>query len=256
MPPGRDGVRAGAQDRRLRRARAGAGRSASLRQRASGREASVPRSEQGGSTSTRSNRPVLRLRRRRAVRTVTHGRRPSGVRCGAARRRGPGGARRRRPRPCPPSAPRGGSSCRRARRTGRARARPGAGRACRATVIAARDCGMKRPASQSGESKASNGAVEHAGPRAGPARDASGPAAGRERRPRRRAACWRAARPRRARCRRPCSARAASGPSASNHSAAIHSGWEWRSAASAGVASRQRRDAPPRPRARRGAGRR
>ena len=33
------------------------------------------------------------------------------------------------------------------------------------------------------------------------------------------------------------SARAASGPSASNHSSAIHSGCEWRSAASAGVAS-------------------
>ena len=38
---------------------------------------------------------------------------------------------------------------------------PGRGASSRATVIAARDCGMKRPSCQSGESNASNGAVEH-----------------------------------------------------------------------------------------------
>ena len=57
-----------------------------------------------------------------------------------------------------PSAPRGGSSCRPAPRTGRARARPARGASACETAIAARDCGMKRPSTHSGEPKASNGA--------------------------------------------------------------------------------------------------
>ena len=61
------------------------------------------------------------------------------------------------PARCPASARPGAWSCRRARRTGRARARRAAGRAAAPTVIAARDCGMKRPSSHSGESNASNG---------------------------------------------------------------------------------------------------
>ena len=100
-------------------------------------------------------------RRRRAVRTSTL---VAPMRCGGARaapRRGRRAARRRRSRPRRPSARRGGWSCRRARRTGRARARPAAGRAARATAIAARDCGMSRPvAPTAGEPNASNGRVE------------------------------------------------------------------------------------------------
>ena len=63
-------------------------------------------------------------------------------RLGAARR----ASRRRRSRPRCPSARRGGWSCRRARRTGRARARRAAGASARETAIAARDCGISSAA--------------------------------------------------------------------------------------------------------------
>ena len=56
-----------------------------------------------------------------------------------------------------PSAPRGASSCRPARRTGRARARRAAASSAWATSIDARDCGISSPARHCGEPCASNG---------------------------------------------------------------------------------------------------
>ena len=175
------------------------------------------------------SRGVARCGRRRSSR-------PCAARCGAARRRGRRGARRRRSRPRRPSAPRGAWSCRRGRRTGRARARRAAGASARETAIAARDCGISRPCSHSGEAKVSNGRVEDqrlgqlgdrvraAGARPAPRRSIrsvlarsdglGGLVVGGHQR-----------------------ARAVSAPSASHHSRAIHSGCECLSAACSGVAS-------------------
>ena len=118
----------------------------------------MPRSLQGGSTRTRSKRRLGRARSR-----PRSGRRRSSRPCARAvraQRVGAAGvaARRRRSRPRRPSARRGGWSCRRARRTGRARARPGAGASARATAIAARDCGISRPCSHSGARRRRTGA--------------------------------------------------------------------------------------------------
>ena len=126
----------------------------------------------------------------------------------------------------------------RARRTGRARARPAAAPSSRATAIAARDWGMKQPRCPLGRREGVERAVEHeplgqARRRVGRDRQPRAPA----RRGVGRAACWRAAPPRRARCRPPSARARPSAPSASHHSRAIHSGCEWRSAARAGVAS-------------------
>ena len=181
--------------------------SGSLRQRASGRAASVPRSEHGGSTSTRSYAPLVRL---------------GGV----------GGARpRRRSRPCGSAVRRSASARpgwrstaddaalvahqrgqvrglgRRARRRGRAPRSPGSG------VERARDRhrGARLRHEQAvlpqrrGERVERR--VEHERPRAAVGRRARRPAAAPRARRGASAACWRGRRPRRARC-RPPSARA------------------------------------------------
>ena len=94
---GPNGGRSGGEDVAPAARPAPAGRPA-LRQRASGREASVPRSLHGGSTSTRSNASPAAARRRRPC-GRRRSSRPYARRSGAARRRGRGGARRRRSRP-------------------------------------------------------------------------------------------------------------------------------------------------------------
>ncbi len=117
----------------------------------------MPRSEHGGSTSTRSKRPLVRgggvgdpdARRSPAPMRAA-------VRRSASARPGWRSTATSSPRPSisaarwvvlPPGAAQRSST-----------RSPGRGASSRATVIAARDWGMKRPACQSGESKASNGA--------------------------------------------------------------------------------------------------
>ncbi len=104
------------------------------------------------------------LRRRRRRRRGPRRRRPPPCArpCAASASARPGdGARRPRRPPSPPiSAARWvvlppGAAHRSSTRS------PGRGASSRATVIAARDCGMKRPRAHSGEANASNGAVEH-----------------------------------------------------------------------------------------------
>ena len=187
VPPGTQRVGARAQDRRLlaRQPLGQVRRLAPARVGARGERAEV-RARRVDEHAVVARRLVRRRRRRRCAPPRA---RPCARPCAAARPRARDGARRRRARPRPPSAPRGGSSCRRARRRGRARARPGRGASSRATVIAARDCGMKRRCSHSGEANASNGpsstqALGQAGRRAR-SRRAGAPQA----RPGRRAAC-------------------------------------------------------------------
>ena len=127
------------------------------RQRRSARACSVPRPEHGGSTSTRSNTAPSG---RRAAASATSTRTLAAcsrcaVRASSPARRALRSTATTSPRP--PSAPPDGCSCRRARRTGRGRARPAGGRATarRASprAIAARNA----PARQAAESCASNG---------------------------------------------------------------------------------------------------
>ena len=216
-----------------------------LRQRASGRDASVPRSEHGGSTRTRSYAPRGARRRRRcgpsthvapmrlAVRRSASAR-PSwrstamiwpSLRISAARWvvLPPGAAQRSRT------------------------VSPGRGSSARATACAARDCGMNSPSCHSGEANASNGRVEQQrvgqiGRLGGAARRArAGVVLSVLARTAASAGSLFAA----------IRARASSAPSASNHSSAIHSGCEWRSAASraSGRAARRSAAAPRWPRA-------
>ena len=143
---------AGVEDRRLRAGQLGGGRRAPCASGRRGATASVPRSEHGGSTSTRSYAPLVRLGGVGGA-DLDAASAPirAAVRASASAR--PGWRSTRHARRGPPSARRGASSCRRARRTGRARARRAAGPAARATAIAARDCGMNRPVAPTAASR-------------------------------------------------------------------------------------------------------
>ena len=154
---GADGVRAGREDRRLR-----------LREPAPGWRRPCASGRRGGRRACRG--PSTAGRRAR-------GRTPPSCGCGGVR--GPDGDARRRPsaravrrsasarpgwRSTATTAPVSSISAARwvvlppgAAQRSSTRS-PGRGPTMRATAIAARDCGMKRPACQSGESKASNGA--------------------------------------------------------------------------------------------------
>ena len=150
-------LRPRAQDRALQRARAArAARRACASARPGARRASRGPSTAG--RPARGRRPAAPARRRRRRCAPRRWSRPCARRCARAPARARVALDRDDAPRGRPSARPGGSSCRRARRTGRARARPARGASARETAIAARDCGMKRPCAHSGEPKASNGA--------------------------------------------------------------------------------------------------
>ena len=171
MPPGRSASAPGAQDRRLL-ARQPAGQV--RRPCASGRRG-ARRACRGPSTAGRRargrNAPGSCGAAASAVRTSTVAP-PSARRCGGARRRGRRGARRRRARPRPSiSAARWVVLPPGAAHRSRTRS-PGRGASSRATVIAARDCGMKRPGVPQRRVEGVERARRARAPRAGRARDA------------------------------------------------------------------------------------
>ena len=223
-------------------------RSGDVRQRRSGRDWSVPRPEQGGSTSTRSNGSAVGEGGGVALDDLDD-RRPL-ARRGAAQAVGAAGrsARRRRPSPRRPSARPGASSCRPARRRGRARARRAAGRARARRASRRATAGRSRPRATRRSPRRSSAACEH---------ERLGRLAGRPRRGCRRDRTATSGLTRSAGSAGSLivrsSARASSAPSSSHHSSASQSGTEW-----AIAASRTRRVAQRRGRLaqRRGAARR
>ena len=104
--------------------------------------------------------------------------------CARAPRPGRGGARPRRPRPGPPSAPPDAWSCRRGRRTDRARARPGAARGSARRASRRATGAGPRPLAHSSEPWTSNGPSSTSPSGRSGARAGSAPAA-RPRPPRR-----------------------------------------------------------------------
>ena len=252
MPPGRSASAPGAQDRalELREPRGLGGRLA---------PAGVgPRRERAEVRARRVDEHAVvglgLLRPRGVGRAHLDRGRPHARGRARERLRAPGdGARPPRRRRGPPSAPPGAWSCRPARRTGRARARPGRGASTRPTAIAARDCGMNAPCSHSGEPNASQ-APSSTSPSGRPSagRLATG-SSRRELGGRRSAARWRAAPPRPGGCRRP-SARARRPARAPRTTARRPSaGASGARAASAAVPSGQRLRRARAPRARRAA---
>ena len=237
-PSGLSALGRGVEDRGLRARRAPRGRAGLLAPAdvgARGERAEV-RARRVDEHAVERARLVRGRRRRRCG--PRRSSRPSARRCAGARRRGPRGARR------PRSGPRRAISAARwvvlppgAAHRSSTRS-PGCGSSARATAIAARDCGMNRPCSHSGEANASNGASR--------TRPSGRPVGGRASATGRRccerlrascAACWPAARPRRARCRPPSARGRSRGRARRTTARRSTADSECLSAASAGVAS-------------------
>ena len=183
--------RAGVEDLRAGAPRAPRGRPA-LRQRASGREASVPRSRARRVDQHAVEGPSLE-RLGRVGGAHVDDRRAHPLR-GAAQRVGAAGvaSRRRRSRPRCPSARRGGSSCRPGAAHRSSTRSPGCGRErARDGHRGARLRHQQARRATRGDAKVSNGRVEDQ--RLGSRRRAWRPAGARRAPPRWSSACWRAA---------------------------------------------------------------
>ena len=222
-------------------------------QRTSGRDWSVPRSEHGGSSSTRSNSPSTSAAS--ASRTSRMSR-PAARSSRRAPSRGRRASRPPRPRRRCRSAPRGAWPCAPGAAHRSSTRSPGCGSSARATSIDARDCGMIAPSLKSCDPCTSNWPLSTRPSGRSSAGDVSTPWLGERRRhlaPASRAARSRARRSRPARCRARISAIVSAGPSASHHMRTSHSGCECADRRLGGaVVGQLRRSARP-PRAPRGA---